>query len=164
MARKSSFLSRCVVVHVLCSTLQAACLRSPLTIPASIRFLLTVNVTQSIDTGKPCMATVLTPMLKSEKLSQPVHVGPCDHGPLIFNVTQGGQGSFSQMQVAVTFFSTVIEDAEPPSCQIPWNGSYLNPTTDTANDSPLPACWVQDSREGWHLTYYWIRLLDWEFP
>ena len=63
----------------------------------------------------------------------------------------------------MTFHSSVIEDASPPTCSIPWNGTYLNPTADKMDRSPLPSCFTMDSREGYHMTYYWFSLLEWQF-
>ena len=30
-----------------------------------------------------------------------------------------------------------------------------------SQESLLPGCYVTDSREGWHLTYYWFYILEW---
>ncbi|KAJ8304671.1 hypothetical protein KUTeg_018254 [Tegillarca granosa] len=68
--------------------------------------------------------------------------------------------------INVIFYSSVIMDASHPSCDIEWNGTYLIPTTfvfDNAEESLLPGCFVMDSREGYHMTYYWFHLLDWSF-
>ncbi|KAK7474104.1 hypothetical protein BaRGS_00034633 [Batillaria attramentaria] len=64
-------------------------------------------------------------------------------------------------QVDLTFHSSVIEDASPPTCNIPWNGTYLSPTRTDPRESPLPGCWTAESREGYHMTYYWFRFLEW---
>lgn len=64
--------------------------------------------------------------------------------------------------VDVTFDSHVIEDASHPSCRIQWDYIYLEPTTYSAKGSLLPGCFVMDSREGYHMTYYWFHILDWE--
>ncbi len=65
------------------------------------------------------------------------------------------------------FYSSVIEDASPPTCTITWSGQYNNPTPvvkwGDPLPSPLPGCYVQDSREGYHMTYYWFFILDWSF-
>ncbi|XP_076472001.1 uncharacterized protein LOC143301527 [Babylonia areolata] len=126
-----------------------------------IRFLVTVN-----DTWDPdgCMETVATPFLQGgKKNGQSIRVGRCDHGPLVFTVQQGSSDGVSKMNVFLTFHSSVIEDASPPTCNIPWNGTYLNPTEKKMDRSPLPSCFTGDSREGYHMTYYWFRLLEWEF-
>ena len=62
----------------------------------------------------------------------------------------------------LTFHSSVIEDASPPTCNIAWNGTYLVPTKLT-NQLPslLPGCMTMDSREGYHMTSYWFYLIDW---
>ncbi|KAK7474102.1 hypothetical protein BaRGS_00034631 [Batillaria attramentaria] len=150
----------CVVGFLLvCFPPTSSCLQYLPEGSVGIRFLVTVN-----DTWDPdgCMATVVTPMLISGKEyneSGQIQVGSCDHGPLVFNVQKGSDDGVSKMQVDLTFHSSVIEDASPPACQIPWNGSYLDPPS----PSPLPACFVMDSREGYHMTYYWFRLLEWQF-
>ena len=58
------------------------------------------------------------------------------------------------------FRSSVIEDASPPTCDINWNGTYLTPKA-AGMSSPLPGCFTMESREGYHMTYYWFYLLDW---
>ena len=42
-----------------------------------------------------------------------------------------------------------------------WDYSYLTPTIPMATESLLPGCFVMDSREGYHMTYYWFHALDW---
>ncbi len=66
------------------------------------------------------------------------------------------------------FGSHDIEDASPPTCSINWNGTYLAPKKmswqvmqNFGLTSPLPSCYVEDSREGYHMTYYWFHLLEW---
>lgn len=63
--------------------------------------------------------------------------------------------------IEVVFYSSVIEDASHPSCKIEWDYTYLTPSTPTPKDSLLPGCFVMDSREGYHMTYYWFHALDW---
>ncbi len=75
-----------------------------------------------------------------------------------FNNPPPGNGKSS---VIVTFFSSVIEDASHPSCKIEWNYSYKEPNTTDPTESLLPGCFVADSREGYHMTYYWFHILDW---
>ncbi|XP_035692547.1 uncharacterized protein LOC118427018, partial [Branchiostoma floridae] len=111
-----------------------------------------------------CIATIATGRLKPNKgynETEPLTVGSCDHGPLVYTVAPGLAPN--KMSVNLTFYSSVIEDAEPPTCQIPWNGTYVSPrpNTDPMHDSPLPGCFTMDSREGWYLTAYWFYLLDW---
>ncbi len=72
--------------------------------------------------------------------------------------THTGDGKSS---VIVTFFSSVIVDASHPSCKIQWNYSYLEPTSEDSNRSLLPGCFNAESREGYHMTYYWFHILDW---
>ena len=74
----------------------------------------------------------------------------------LFPPTGNGKSS-----VIVTFFSSVIVDASPPSCKIEWNYSYKEPKTSDPTESLLPGCFVADSREGYHTTYYWFHILDW---
>ncbi|XP_078599266.1 uncharacterized protein LOC144874681 [Branchiostoma floridae x Branchiostoma japonicum] len=130
-----------------------------------IRFLVTVN-----DTWNPdgCIATVATdPLVPNKKYNQSekIMVGSCDQGPLVYTVTNavGTTGKAGKMSVDLTFYSSVIEDASPPTCHIPWDGSYVSPrpNTDPRDDSPLPGCFTMESREGYHMTYYWFYLLDW---
>ncbi|XP_041365353.1 uncharacterized protein LOC121380555 [Gigantopelta aegis] len=127
-----------------------------------IRFLITVN-----DTWNPsgCIYTAISPPLWSGvkyNKSDSIHIGGCDVGPLRFNVRQLNGGK-SKMAVDLTFYSSVIEDASPPTCSIQWNGTYLTPGTTDPGESLLPGCFVMDSREGYHMTYYWFHLLDWMF-
>ncbi len=61
--------------------------------------------------------------------------------------------------VTVTFFSVI--GASPPSCKIEWNYSYREPKTSDPAESLLPGCFVSDSVEGYHVTYYWFHILDW---
>ncbi|XP_066267528.1 uncharacterized protein [Branchiostoma lanceolatum] len=126
-----------------------------------VRFIVTVN-----DTWDPngCIATTSTGKLVPNKKyneTETIRVGSCDHGPLVYTVVPGQAPN--EMSVNLTFYSSVIEDAEPPTCQIPWNGTYVSPhpDTDPLHDSPLPGCFTTDSREGWYLTAYWFYLLDW---
>ena len=63
--------------------------------------------------------------------------------------------------IDVTFYSSVILDASHPSCRIKWDYSYLTPTSPGIGESLLPGCFVMDSREGYHMTYYWFYILDW---
>lgn len=65
--------------------------------------------------------------------------------------------------VSLVFHSSVIEDASPPACKIPFNGTYLVPTAKNPSMSLLPNCFVGDSREGYHMTYYWFKVFDWNF-
>ncbi|KAJ8304670.1 hypothetical protein KUTeg_018253 [Tegillarca granosa] len=65
--------------------------------------------------------------------------------------------------VDLVFHSSVIEDASPPTCHIPWNGTYLVPSPKNMDMSLLPGCFTGDSREGYHMTYYWFYILDWTF-
>ncbi|XP_019633875.1 PREDICTED: uncharacterized protein LOC109477235 [Branchiostoma belcheri] len=128
-----------------------------------VRFIVTVN-----DTWDPdgCIATIATGKLVPNKKSnetKPITVGSCDHGPLVYTVTPGQAPD--KMSVDLTFHSSSIEDAAPPTCQIPWNGTYVSPRarpdTDPRDDSPLPGCFTIDSREGHSTTFYWFYLLDW---
>ncbi len=58
----------------------------------------------------------------------------------------------SKSSVTVTFFSVI--GASPPSCKIEWNYSYREPKTSDPAESLLPGCFVSDSVEGYHVTYY----------
>ncbi|KAJ8304677.1 hypothetical protein KUTeg_018260 [Tegillarca granosa] len=68
-----------------------------------------------------------------------------------------------ELSVDLVFHSSTIEDASPPTCSIPWNGSYLVPSPKKMDISLLPGCSVSDSREGHSLTYYWFYILEWTF-
>ena len=65
--------------------------------------------------------------------------------------------------IDVVFYSSVINDASHPECQIPWHFGYQNPTADNSGQCPLPGCFVADSREGYHMTNYWFHVIDWAF-
>lgn len=129
----------------------------------SITFLVTVNDSWKWDppiSNDTCMVTVKTdPLYPKTPLnkSEPVMVGSCDNGPLVYNINSDGA-------VFLTFHSSVILDASPPTCTIAWNGSYLLPTKPPSSatlESLLPGCATGDSREGYHMTYYWFYILDW---
>jgi len=122
---------------------------SQLSALSSITFTLSVNLTWST-----CFTTVSTgPVMKLQNITVPV--GQCDSGPFIWNTTE------NKDEIVVTFYSSVIEDAEPPSCLIK-NFTYKNPLT-PANQPILPSCFVMDSREGYHMTSYWFTALTWEY-
>ncbi|XP_048733964.1 uncharacterized protein LOC125650062 isoform X1 [Ostrea edulis] len=122
---------------------------------SSLQFLVTVNTTFN-----DCIATIKTPWLKPGSKGEKIYVGGCDEGPL--NVSVGPEETDSNsMYVHLTFHSSVIEDASPPSCIIPFNGTYLVPTAIHPGMSLLPNCFVMDSREGYHMTYYWFKIFDW---
>ncbi|XP_021359269.1 uncharacterized protein LOC110454209 [Mizuhopecten yessoensis] len=129
----------------------------------SVTFLVTVN-----DTWDPngCIATVKTPPLKPNvkyNHTEQIHVGSCDHGPLDFRVSSLND-SVNAMTVDLVFHSSVVEDADPPACSIGWNGTYLVPRASNIPDqSLLPGCMTGDSREGYHMTYYWFHILEWSF-
>ena len=61
----------------------------------------------------------------------------------------------------VTFYASAI-GVQPPSCSILWDYKYLEPQTDNSSGSLLPGCFISDSQEGWHVTYYWFYILEWE--
>ena len=73
---------------------------------------------------------------------------------------------FLLQTVKLIFYSSVIEDASPPTCKIMWSGDYDNPNGVAMgmNMLPnlLPGCFTMDSREGYHMTYYWFYLLSWK--
>lgn len=132
----------------------------------SITFLVTVNDTWKWDppiSNDTCMVTIKTnPLYPNTPLnkSQNIMVGNCDHGPLVFSVNSDGKGKSS---VFLTFHSSVVEDASPPTCTISWNGTYKIPTQPPSSsmESLLPGCFTADSREGYHMTNYWFYILDW---
>ncbi|XP_062578551.1 uncharacterized protein LOC134240482 isoform X1 [Saccostrea cucullata] len=124
----------------------------------SLQFLVTVNTTFN-----DCIATIKTPWIKPSTKGVKIFVGGCDEGPLEFNVLSGQNAANTSMTVHLTFHSSVIEDASPPECEIQFNGTYLVPTAKNPGMSLLPNCFVMDSREGYHMTYYWFKLFDWNF-
>ena len=90
-------------------------------------------------------------------------VGDCDSGPLVYTANVDDKDSISVM---LTFHSSVIEDASPPTCTITWDNHYNLPTQPphpdaTSMESLLPGCFTADSREGYHMTNYWFYILHW---
>ncbi|XP_013379826.1 uncharacterized protein LOC106151235 isoform X1 [Lingula anatina] len=123
---------------------------------AWLQFLVVVN-----DTWDPdgCIATVKTPqIIPGSKHAPNIMVGSCDQGGLELSVSQLNA---TTVNVHLLFHSSVIEDASPPTCDIPWKGGYLTPTTTSAKESLLPGCFTAESREGYHMTYYWFYIIDW---
>jgi secretion-regulating guanine nucleotide exchange factor len=121
-----------------------------------LTFLICVN-----DTWGDCMTTVKTlpispdtPYNKSDR----IQVGDCDSGPLTFTTSKTEDGD---IVIDLVFYSSVIMDASHPECKISWNYNYLVPNHGGSMDSLLPGCFVADSREGYHMTYYWFFILDW---
>ncbi|XP_062578552.1 uncharacterized protein LOC134240482 isoform X2 [Saccostrea cucullata] len=124
----------------------------------SLQFLVTVNTTFN-----DCIATIKTPWIKPSTKGVKIFVGGCDEGPLEFNVLSGQNAANTSMIVDLTFHSSVIVDASPPTCKIPFTGSYLVPKADDREMSLLPNCMTGDSREGYHMTYYWFKIFDWTY-
>lgn len=116
----------------------------------SITFLLSVN-----DTRATCFQTIKTDSITRAQ-NETVKVGQCDAGPITWdNAADGG--------VQVTFYSSVIEDAPPPTCTIAGPLNYSNPASTLPGSSPiLPHCFIMDSREGYHMTGFWFTALTWE--
>ena len=131
--------------------------------PSEIRFLLTVNDTWYPSSfGKQCFTYVLTEPLEPNKTFQQSprqQVGTCDSGPLIWAPTDKG--------IWVSFQSSVIEDASPPECYIPYSNAstqtidYVLPVSLSNGQIQLPSCSKGDSREGYHMTYYWFSVFSW---
>lgn len=69
----------------------------------------------------------------------------------------------SQSYVDLIFHSHDIEDAAPPMCKISWDYSYRVTSESNFQSSLLPGCYIADSREGFHMTYYWFYVLDWVY-
>ncbi|KAL4227944.1 hypothetical protein ACF0H5_013383 [Mactra antiquata] len=138
------------------------CIDGEDTIPKirGVRFLLTVNDTWADPPG--CIKTVATNMLTPKVKSPHIAVGSCDNGPLTYTVLSPGL-NYNKYTVRLTFYSSVIEDASPPTCDLSWNGTYLIPKKYGANVDLLPSCFTMDSREGYHMTSYWFHILEWEF-
>ncbi|XP_060557177.1 uncharacterized protein LOC132717669 [Ruditapes philippinarum] len=125
-----------------------------------VRFLVTVNDTWADPPG--CISTIATPVVPVNK-SENLQVGECDHGPIEYTFYTPGK-NYNKYTVSLIFHSSVIEDASPPTCDLSWNGTYLVPKSPVKeNPDLLPSCFVQDSREGYHMTSYWFHLLDWSF-
>ena len=164
---------RCPGIYILARVLAAAAAAaSPASLapshaaaaPHSISFILTVNDTWMGNSTPPstCFAYVVTPLLPANetfKNASHQQVGTCDQGPLIWNATDRG--------LLVQFMSSNIMDASPPACYIP----YINATERLGyilpahlGDAPqLMTCSVADSREGYHMTFYWFSVLSWVF-
>ncbi len=136
----------------------------------SVTFLVTVNDTWKWDPpieNDTCMVTIKTnPLYPNTPLNKTdnIMVGDCDNGPLVFTINSDDKSS----SLFLTFHSSVIEDASPPTCTIDWNYNYRLPTQtlgpgsrDVAEESLLPGCFTADSREGYHMTNYWFYILDW---
>lgn len=125
---------------------------------ASVTFLVAVNQTET-----KCLATSKTPPLKPGKVhnkTEYIYVGECDYGALDFNITTAEETSAS---LYLVFHSHDIEDASPPTCTIVWDYSYLVPAENNYKSSLLPGCATSESREGFHMTYYWFYILDWSY-
>lgn len=78
-------------------------------------FLVAVN-----HTWDTCLAQVVTPQLQpnqTRRTAPSFQVGACDYGPLTFSV---GVDRFGKPAINVIFYSSVIMDASPPSCSIPF--------------------------------------------
>ena len=74
-------------------------------------------------------------------------------------------GSEEHTYIDIIFYSSVIEDASHPSCRILWDYKYTEPaplSNYNCKPSLLPGCFNAESREGYHMTYYWFNVLDWE--
>ena len=69
--------------------------------------------------------------------------------------------SVSVTYIDVTWHTTAIS-IQPPSCRIKWDAQYLIPKDGAVANSLLPGCFINDSQEGYHVTYYWIHILEWE--
>ncbi|XP_062578546.1 MAM and LDL-receptor class A domain-containing protein 1-like [Saccostrea cucullata] len=113
-----------------------------------VQFMIAVNATYQGEHG--CIASVQTPWLQPGKKwneTKPIKVESCDKGKMIYQIIPATDGK-SKVSINVTFFSSDVLDAEPPMCQIPFNGTFLLPGPDGYDDELMPNCFVQDSREG----------------
>lgn len=120
-------------------------------------FLVVVN-----ETYAPCYASGLSPpVVPGLPLRQGPHVtvGACDSGPVVYSVTPDG--------LLVTFGSSVIADASPPQCTIPWSDAksrtlgYRLPLA-FGKSPQLPYCALMDSREGYHMTQFTLAAVHWD--
>nr|XP_022333232.1 uncharacterized protein LOC111130448 [Crassostrea virginica] len=103
-----------------------------------LRLMIAVNATWQGEHG--CIASTLTPWLQPGKTwneTQPIKVGGCDKGPVIYDIIPATDGK-SKVSVNVTFFSSDVIDAEPPRCQVPFNGTFLLPSPEGYDDELLP--------------------------
>ncbi|XP_046369160.2 uncharacterized protein LOC124143998 [Haliotis rufescens] len=133
-------------------------LYTSLDVTFGIRFLISVNDSRN---GSECVASVETPILvpaANYSQSKAVSVGSCDVMSLLFSI-KGFKGQIKQ--VNVTFYSTVIADAEPLPCLIPWNGTYPVPKTTDPRKSPLPGCFIMNWWSKGHISHYWFHILSW---
>merc|ERR1719336_638818 len=127
------------------------------------KFLLAVNDTWS---EKGCFSIVETPLMMSNS-SEHVAVGACDSGPLTFQANKNevltAWNHWSKITISLEFRSSVIMDASPPTCVIHTNGTFILPPQPRAPGvpGPLPGCFTADSREGYHMTYFWFYLYQW---
>merc|ERR1719323_2854089 len=105
------------------------------------------------------------PMIENK--TENVIVKNCDHGPLTFvverNLKLDWSNDWSKYTLSLEFGSSVVEDASPPACNINFNGTFLLPqplpvARNYLRMPPLPFCFTMDSREGYHMTYYWFFL------
>jgi hypothetical protein len=130
----------------------AAIMQSAPPAPVAINFLVSVNQTYAT-----CIATSSpSGLIPRNEMRGPLAVGACDNGPIEWNVTGDGD-------VLVTFFSSTIADASPPACTIKGKDLvYTPPTAAGYGTGPgLPTCFVMDSREGYHMTQFWMSILEW---
>lgn len=121
--------------------------------PSGINWLISVNHTY--DT---CIATSSpSGLIPRNERQGPFRVGSCDDGPLQWNTTAEGD-------VVVTFWSSTIADASPPTCTIKKTDLvYSPPTAAGYGEGPgLPTCFTMDSREGYHMTQFWMTMLEWQ--
>eukprot|EP00300_Choanocystis_sp_HF-7_P024140 c25544_g1_i1.p1 GENE.c25544_g1_i1~~c25544_g1_i1.p1 ORF type:complete len:174 (+),score=28.87 c25544_g1_i1:1-522(+) len=94
-----------------------------------------------------------------------IQVGGCDQGA--FEIALKPSDPYPRCEsadmpcVLVTFHSSVIMDASPPSCAFNFNASYGPPTTPGSSEGILPGCFTMESREGFHMTSYWFYILSW---
>lgn len=121
----------------------------------TLTFLVAVN-----DTWGSCITTVRSPPLppnQTRDKAPHIMVGQCDNGPLTYTVHKGGPAGYT---IDLTFYSSVIEDASPPTCTINWPGGFGAPHAGGSTDGMIPGCYTMDSREGYHMTDYWFAVYD----
>jgi len=131
----------------------------------SAKFLVAVNATSNGPNG--CVAIISTDSIKIG-FNETIRVGNCDSGPISYTLKQnknpGIWQHFSRNTIQLTFHSNAVLDASPPTCQLHFNETYIAPKPSMLDKngiySPLPSCYTEDSREGYHLTYYWFYLLE----
>ena len=70
----------------------------------------------------------------------------------------GDRDGKGYINLELVFHSHDIKDASPPTCTISWDHQYRDPLGPDQEISLLPGCYIEDSREGSHMTYVLLVL------